>query len=407
MRNPVYALSVDEADVSSNFAPVLISISIREQDGGKADTLEVELDDTDGQIALPAMGAAVEASLGWSDSAAVVCFTGFIADVNSAGDGHEGGASGRHARHGGKKGGGSEPLRSAGSRSKGRTLTLTATSADIRGAAKQPVEMHKDDSSFQDAASAFAAPSGLKVEVAGALASIQRPYWWIGNESFLEWGTRVARDLGATFKVFGGKAVFAPRSAGISVSGQPLTPIAATWGDNLLSWSIAPILSRLDYAEYGARWYDLAAAKWNRETAAPSAAAGVVAKHTGNFKAATKDQASRRATSSKDEGEREKGGADHVTIQGEPAAQVEASCNVSGVRPGVDGSYVISAVTHRLTRHEGFITELALKRPSGAAGTDSRKSGSESDIGAASDATSLSGSYNPLSSGGAYSPGSP
>jgi hypothetical protein len=399
MRRPIYAISIDGNDVSSNFNPVLIALTIHESDGGKADTLEIELDDTGGQIALPAMGVAVEASLGWSDSGAVVTFTGFIGDAKASGSGHSGGGEG-HARHG--RGGGGKGPHSGGDRHKGRTLTLTATSVDMRGNAKQHVEMHKDDSSFQDAATAFAGPAGLSVEVGGSLASIQRSYWWIGNESFLEWGARNARDLGATFKVFGKKAVFVPRSSGMSASGQPLVPIAATWGDNLISWSIAPILSRLDYAEYGARWYDLDKAKWNREAASASAGDGVTAKHTGNFKAATKTQATERANSSKAEGGREKGGADHVVIHGEPAAQAEATCNVSGVRPGVDGSYVISEVTHHLSRHEGFTTTLALKQPSGAAGSDSRD-GASSDETAA---VSPSGSYNPLSSGGAYSPGS-
>ncbi|RYB05729.1 hypothetical protein [Lichenibacterium ramalinae] len=61
-----------------------------------------------------------------------------------------------------------------------------------------------------------------------------------------------------------------------------------------------------------------------------------------------------------------------------PASLVEAAvisgalANVSGIRDGVDGTYLISGVTHSLSRHSGFITHLELERPAGAAGTDSR-----------------------------------
>ena len=45
---------------------------------------------------------------------------------------------------------------------------------------------------------------------------------------------------------------------------------------------------------------------------------------------------------------------------------------VSGIRDGVDGTYLISGVMHSLNRHSGFLTHLELKHPAGAAGTDSR-----------------------------------
>lgn len=49
--------------------------------------------------------------------------------------------------------------------------------------------------------------------------------------------------------------------------------------------------------------------------------------------------------------------------------------NVSGIRDGVDGTYLISGVTHSLNRRAGFLTHLELKQPAGAAGTDSRADG--------------------------------
>ena len=62
-----YQISIDGNDVSSAFAPVLISLTITDSDGGKADTCEMEFDDSGGQIELPAPGAAIEALLWWVD----------------------------------------------------------------------------------------------------------------------------------------------------------------------------------------------------------------------------------------------------------------------------------------------------------------------------------------------------
>jgi uncharacterized protein len=370
MPTPIWQLSIDGADVSSNFGPVLISMTIHETEGGKADTLEIELDDTDGQIALPSMGAEVDAAIGWDDTGATATFIGYIGAVASKGKGH--GDAHRHSHHKKEEKQHGEGAHSAGDRSKGRTLTLTATSADMRSDAKGHVEKHMDNSSFQDAATSFASDAGLSVNVDPTIGAINRTYWGIANESFLEWGARIATDIGATFKVYGTNAVFVPRDGNTSASGEALVDIDATWGDNLISWSISPILSRNDYAEFGARWYDMDGAQWNREAATSDSSDGVTAKHTGNYKSASQDHATLRANSSKSEGKRDKGGGDNVVIQGEPDAQVQANCNVSGVRDGVDGTYTIAGVTHHLTRHGSFTTELSLKQPSGDAGTDSR-----------------------------------
>ena len=50
---------------------------------------------------------------------------------------------------------------------------------------------------------------------------------------------------------------------------------------------------------------------------------------------------------------------------------------MSGIRDGVDGTYLISGVTHSLNRHSGFLTHLKLKQPAGAAGTNSRAGGAK------------------------------
>jgi hypothetical protein len=347
MHVPTYSISIDGNDVTSNFDPLLITLRIVDTDGGKADTFSCELDDADGHIELPRIGAVVQAGMGWSDSGSVVMFNGFVDEV-----------------------------RSTGARGQGHLLQIDAKSANMRDNLKQPAQRHKDNAKFSDVATQWGQAAGLSsVKVDDAIGSIQRAYWAMGHESFLVWGTRIAKELGATFKIMGGTGVFVKRSSGTSTSGKPLTPINAVYGDNLISWSLAPVLSRPEYQKFLTRWYDTKAAKWMSESvdalSQDSASGGVTAQLSHKRQHANKDNASNQSGSNSIESDRDKGGGT-VTIQGNPDAASQAPCIVSGVRPGVDGTYRIETATHDLTRGKSYTTELALKQPSGSAGTDSR-----------------------------------
>ncbi len=371
MRQAIYQIDVDGLDISTKLNPILISLTVTLTDGGQADSLDVELDDTGGQIELPRVGAHVTASLGWSDSGAAPVFEGVTDEPKSAGRHH-------FDRHGGHddvaEAGSVGNVQSSGGRSKGRILTLSAKSADMGGKLKQQQQAHKDHASFGDVAKEWGRKAGVDVAVAGALAAVQRPYWSIANESFMAWGTRISRELGACFKIIGGHAIFLPLAGGTSASGQMLEGISATWGTNLIDWSITPVQSRPSFSKLGARHYDPKAATWNLEKVdgPQSAADAGGAEHTARFKAASQDIAKWLAAANAAQSTREKGAGDTVLIDGEPAAQPEAPCAVSGIRPGVDGGYTIAKVRHTLTRSGGFTTQLGLKQPSGGAGTDSR-----------------------------------
>ncbi len=370
-RQAVYQITIDGTDVSSNFNPVLISLGITLYDGGQADAVEIELDDTGGQIALPRVGAPVSISLGWSDSGAAPIFDGFTDEPKSTARHH----SLRHGYGQEESSGSIGELLSAGSRSRGRILTLSAKSANMGGKLKQPQQAHVDNTSFGTVAQQWGQVAGLSdVKVDASLSSVQRPYWAISNESFMAWGVRIAREIGATFKVLGSRAVFLPLAGGTSASGASLEGITAAWGVNLLDWSITPLQSRPSYANFKVRHYDPKAAQWKTEQAPAVGGIGsdFVADHTAVRKAASQDLAKAQAASNAAVGAREKGAADHVVIDGEPVAQPEAPCAVSGIRAGVDGGYTIAKVRHELRRGSGFTTQLGLKQPSGSAGVDSR-----------------------------------
>lgn len=375
MRRAIYTVTVDGNTIDSTLDPILISLSIKSDDKGTCDELSIEVDDSGGQVELPRKGAAVEAEIGWDDTGQVSSFTGFMDDSHSGGkDGKasKGSKTSSSAKHGKGGEGAGGPVHAPGSRSKGRALTMTAKSADMTSKVKGHRSAHKDNASFGDVAQEWGQAAGLSnVKVDSSLAAIQRPYWSMANESYMAWGDRIRRELGATFKIFGTTGVFVPRTGGTSASGKPLTPIAVTWGDNLIDWSASPVLSRPQYGSCGTRWYDPKAAKHRIETSDGGSGTSS-AKHAHPLKHANQANAQGQSNSNKTELDREKGGCDGVTIDGNPDAQPGAPCTITGIRDGVDGTYVIESVTHTLSRHSGFPTRLTLKQPTGGAGTDSR-----------------------------------
>jgi phage protein D len=343
-RKAIFWVSVNGDDVTAGLSPYVTSIRIRDAAGLASDTATVDVEDSYGQLQLPQAGASISIGLGWEGGAALVMFEGVVDDIGST-----------------------------CGRGQGRMLAISAKSADTRGPLKDKAEKNKDESSFGDVATEWGQAAGLsEVAVHPDLAAIERPWWGMQGESYLAWGARHARELDATFKVMGQRAVFVPRSQGQSASGKALQAIRAAWGENLITWSLKPVLGRPSYGKFRVRWFDQAEAKWKTEEV-EAEDADVPAVATDRLAAVSQAEAQGRAGSRRTEAARE-GGGGTVTIDGEPAAQAEAECEVSGARPGIDGRYRIDVVEHSFTRSGGFTTTLTLKQPGGEAGTDDRTS---------------------------------
>lgn len=341
MRRAIFFISIDGQDVTSNFESHLIRLQIKLTDGGESDTVDITLDDSYGQLKFPREDADIVAMLSWSDGSGAVTFHGKTDEPESV-----------------------------GSRGEGMILNITARATDMKGKAKEKQEAHKDDATFEDAAKEWGKKAGLQVKVSGKLAQKKRDYWAMHNENFMSWGSRMAEELGATFKIMGEKAIFVPRNSNDSAGGIAMGIVNATYGDNIINWRIVPLTSRPRFNRSVVRWYDRKEAKWMRETVEISdQTARTPLVETKKF--ADKDRANDRAESNAEEAKRGKGGG-QVTIDGNPNAQAQALCMVSGVRPGIDGMYRITMATHNFSRESGWTTTCDLEQPQGDAGSDSR-----------------------------------
>lgn len=334
-KKAILSVSVGGADISGMLGPLLHSASVSLKAGGDADTATFVIDDTSGAIMLPQAGAKINVALGWQGGGVRQVFAGTVDEVKSS-----------------------------GSRGGGRLLNITAKGFDTLGKAKDGQTRHWDDASVEtilkDAGSSAGVPN---VRVDPDLASIILKYFSMVDESFLHMGRRLAQKIGGHFRIQDQDAMMAKRGGAYTPS------VSASFGVNLHSWDIAPIVGRGQYGTIVATWYDPKAAIWKKV----EEKTGLKSKAVYTIKPACSDEddAKRQAKAMAETSKRESGKGS-VTIEGDTAAVPDCLCLVSGTRPGVDGSYRASTVTHSLNRSGGWTTTIELNSPQGGAGEDSR-----------------------------------
>jgi len=340
MRKAKVNILVDGRDIAGTVLPILHDLTVSLKSGGETDKAELTLDDTDGQIAMPRDGAVMTIKID-----AVEVFRGKVTEIESNGE-----------------------------RSGGRTLSVSADGVNSKGKAKQPQQRHWDNKTLKDILTEAGKDAGISnVKVDNELAGITIEYEAQNGESFMALGQRLAEQVGGTFSISDDRAAMVKRGSGKSASGKSITPVSASWGDNLISWRIAPVTGRPRFKKVRQRYYDAKKAKWVTE-AVDVKDDGAEAEHTARFPASDAADAKRKAGSDKTKAEREKGGGT-IIIDGNARAFPEAKVTLVGARPGVDGEYTVDSVTHKVGRDGGFATtSLEVKQPAGAAGKDSRKS---------------------------------
>lgn len=321
---------INGRDLTSAWAPVLIDIEVTDRDGPASDSCSLTIDDTDGQVAMPAKGDRLEVYLQGGK-----VFEGFL-----------------------------DRPQSSGSRGQGRLLKVKAKGFDPKGKAKQVQNFHMDDASLEDFLGAAAKRAGYSIKIDPALAGITRAYWSAEAESFLDLGERLARKLGGTFKIRGDKAVLAKRGV------APVGTIVGTVGKNVISWDITPRDPRASFAKGVSRWFDRDSASYKDKQLDFGNDDAEAAEITRSI-LADEDEAGEANDTHKRNAERDSGGGS-VDLDLTVEAAAEARFEMVGARPGVDGTYRIVSVVHRANRGGGATTRLELKEPGSGAGTDKR-----------------------------------
>lgn len=329
---------VDGQNMTDAMRPYLTEISVTDKAGASSDACALTFDDRGAQLRLPRDRATVSVLLD-----RIRVFDGYV-----------------------------DSVRSSGSRGGGRMLRVTAKGYDVKGKAKEPQQFHADDATLADFLGKAAEHAGFSLTIDDALGQIERDYWAADRESFIHLGERLAREMHATFKLRGTRAVFAKRGA---EHGQAdvIGRVGEIFSGNVISWDIAPLTGRRQFTSAEVKWFDRETASFRTEEVEFSTARDLPeAVNRLRGVAADQAQAKELGEARAREAERE-GGEGSVEIDLAPEAQAEALFQLTGARAGIDGIYRIEAVTHRASRSSGSTTKLTLKQPAGGAGTDSRK----------------------------------
>ena len=225
--------------------------------------------------------------------------------------------------------------------------SVQATSQSGAGNTRQLLTTQKSRSweaglAFGDMARTIAEEHGLAPAVSADLASIALPHVDQVNESDMALLTRLAKDYGAIAKPAGGNLVIAPRGQSKTVSGQDL-PVIELSRKDLTSYS-AEISNRTKVGTVTAGWQDNAAAELQLVSVGEGEPVHRI-RHTlkdadGAKKAAQSQfQRMQRATKTAS-----------LTLPGNPSLIAEARLYLTGCRPGLNGLWVITRVTHNFSK---------------------------------------------------------
>lgn len=196
---PAFMLKLDNEDITQDFSDRLISLTMTDNRGFEADQLDIELDDTDGQIAMPPRGATLTLWLGWENSALIKKGTFTVDEIE-----HRGAPD---------------------------TLTIRGRSADFRGTLNSRREQSWHDTTLGQIVETIAARNKLEASVADTLKAVAVPHIDQSQESDAVFLSRLADRNGAAVSVKAGKLLLLKAGSGKTASGKPIPQMTLERGD--------------------------------------------------------------------------------------------------------------------------------------------------------------------------------
>jgi len=217
---PDFMLKVNSKDVTTNIRDRLISMTLTDNRGFEADQLDIELDDADGQLAMPVRGAVITLFLGWKGQTLFGKGDFTVDEVE-----HHGAPD---------------------------TMTIRARSADFRGSLNSRREVSYHDTTLGEIVTQIAARNNLKPMLADGFAGIAVAHIDQTQETDAKFLTRLATLYGAVAAVKAGRLLFIKPGNGVTASGKPIPQMTITRQDgDRHSFSIA---DRGAYTGVSASW---------------------------------------------------------------------------------------------------------------------------------------------------------
>ncbi|MBQ4864591.1 phage late control D family protein [Pseudoalteromonas sp. MMG013] len=329
---PDYQLTVDGKNIRVNSQ--LISLTLTDNRGFESDTLEIQLDDSTGQLAIPRKGAKMQVKLGYvyNDKSELVDKGSYTID---------------EVEHSGAP----------------DTLTIRGKSADMRGSLLKSHEQSYHQETLESIVQTIAKRNGLTAKLSPALASELMDHIDQANESDAQFLTRLAEQFDAIATVKNDTLMFISAGQSVTASGQPLPKVNITRqsGDQH-RFSIA---DRQAYAGVTAYWQNEKAAKRESVTVENSGSESELTGGDGiktlRHIYASKATATRAAKAMWERIQRGIATFSLTLAQGNPELFPETPITVSGFKTQIDNSkWILVQVTHTLNS-TGYVSSLALE----------------------------------------------
>ncbi len=331
-NTPVYVLSAGNKNINARIQNRLISLSLTDNRGFEADQLDIELDDSDGQLSLPPRGTELSLHLGWQGEPLIHKGLFIVDEIEYSGAPDK--------------------------------ITVRARSADFRATLNISRELSYHQQTLSNIVRTIATRNNLTAEIDKKLADIRLNHIDQTNESDGSFLTRLARQEGAIATVKNGALLFMRQGQNKTVSGRSLPGVHITRqsGDGY-RFSLA---DRSAYTGVSASWLNTrepkkkeqVTVKRKRNKATPKKTdekqgeylAGsegnvLVLKHTYAYKSSAERAA-------KAEWEKIQRGVASFSLQlaqGRPELFPEMPVRVSGFKPQIDNAdWTLVTVTHTL-----------------------------------------------------------
>lgn len=328
---PSYSVLADSADITAAIASRFISLTLTDAVGMESDLLEITLADNERlrPIAIPRTGAELQVSLGYDGINAPMGL--FVVDeVEVAGWPGEMVIRARAATYD-KSTGGKSDLQTQKTRSWPKGTKLGDMVAKI------------------------ASEHGLEPAVADSLKSIPLPHTDQADESDINLLTRLAKKYDAIVKPANGKLVLAKRGDSKSVSGEPLAPVLIDPSD-CGPWRMV-LAKRETAGMVVAYWHAVKQARRNEVKVGKGEPVRRLRQYYPTEEMAL--AAARAELARRERGQETLA----LSCLGAPYIAAECPLTMVGFRPGVDGEWLISRVTHRIDKSGGYSCDLEAEKP--------------------------------------------
>lgn len=324
MTRPAWRVTVQGKDQTLELSKRLVSLSITDESGKKADRLDLEVDNSDGFKA-PPPGSEIKVWLGYDPKP--VYMGSFTVDE----------------------------WEKSGPR---RSISLSAKAAELTTAIRQPRARSYDGQTVGEIVNTIAARHGLKAAVSPAMAALNVPHIDQHNESDLHFLSRLARRCGAIFKLANGQVIFAEKGSGALPYGASkpvleLTPgMVGKWTARAGERGKWPCVI-CTYMDHDA----------GRRVSVKVGSGSPVFRDKRTYASAEEATAAANAH----HGDAQRGGKT-FECSGPGMGQffAEALVAVTGFDPDADGNYFVKTVKHTLDSSGGWKTSLTMETKAAA-----------------------------------------